>query len=395
MKNIKKLTAVIITFLLLISVSALPASAASIFDRIDDVSFVSAQEITIREIDEYKTYLEEAGQHTEITEDDYQYIVEVFLDVTLSSGEVIECNDFYNFSEDGKRYVGVYSYIDIRDFDKAVENGETKVPVYYDIELYSQYDIKLDSISGQGEASIIECYIRNLTPVSGYPEVVQEVSPYQWMIDSYFEEESDTEYVQNIEGAVFDIEYPDGSIKRAAVEIQETEHGAVFYALDGKPIYYSVNYNEEMFVIEYLDIVINIPVEVIHIPIEAVVIDEVIVSDDFEAETVSFTLTMTDGSEESLEVDFTTDESYMLMGSFPIYIAETKDGYPILVFLYEHEGNEYPVRSYINVMVDVNGDISDEAELEGPAQEDTLLNRLIYRIRLFFVRIFEFFYYFP
>ena len=126
-KTLRKLSALTLSFILLFSISAVQASAASIFDKIYSAEFVTEPVITARELDE----------HLELM-DGFDWVNNIYyffpqLEVALTSGEVIEVIDGYGLSDDSKRMVEVNCYLDINDYKQAVANGESRIPFNYDV----------------------------------------------------------------------------------------------------------------------------------------------------------------------------------------------------------------------------------------------------------------------
>lgn len=387
-KTIKKLIAVTFVILLVASLFALPASAASMFDKIADVELLYAEEFTARDVEHF---IEVRDGYMSPDESHYnRYDIYAEADVTLTSGEVVLC-DMYGTSEDGKRDVFFDAYIDVRDYQQAVEQGSFTVPLYCEITLYSSIGVEMDTYSFESEVSFVECYVKNLTPVSDLPASWQEESSIVHLLGIFIRDEEDTEYESEdeflLDGAVFDIEYPDGTTVRDTVALTEDEDGYEYYALDGKEIYYGIDEEESILYVMYEDFSLEVPIEIIPYPVSEIIIDDVQVSDAFEAESVSFTVIMTDGTTESFDFSFDAEPVAAVEGFGSIYTEKTAEGYPLFIITTKYEGDEYPVREYLAVGVMADTDIIAETEIEGPEQEDTLLARILYKIRMFIAKI--------
>ncbi len=382
-KTLKKLTSLTLVLMLVFSLFSVQASAG-LFDKIADVQVNVDEPVTARELDEYITDMEE--EYGWEDEEDYQYYVPTDFAVTLSTGEVIETEYGYGLNKNAKRIISTYTYIDIRDYLDAKESGADTLPLYYEIRLLSSILIEMDTIEGEAEIPLIDCYVKSITPVSGIPEAYKDSGFFYKFI-------SDDKYEDNfIVGAVFDVEYPDGTVKRGTVEFKEEEeyHGTVL--LD-EYIDYWVDTEENLIEIYYGDYTYTSEIEVIDFPITEIAIDDVKVSDAFEAESVDFTVTKTDGTTESFSCDLTQEPDYKLMGALEFYVGGYVDDVPVVVYTEKYEGDEYPVREYIFVSVVADYGIEADTEIEGPEQEATFLGALIFRIRKFIERIFDFLYY--
>ena len=385
-KALKKLTAVTLTFLLLFSALCVPASAISLFDKIADVKLVGEPVVTERELDEYIEMLDEYGIESD---EDYEWPIEALFDVTLSNGETIRINEYgYGISANGKRAISAYSYVDIRDYQHALENGADIIPFSYEITLFSSIEIELDSFKGEGEAELIECYVKELIPVSGIPEVYRETG----MIGAIVGDAVPGVKEFTLVGAEFDIVYPDGSTERATVEGEETEGGFVREKLNGEYIDYYYDNEENAVIIGYSDCILAHPVEYIPYPIEEIVIDEVKVTDDFEAESVSYTVTKPDGTTQSFTFAFDGDSEVNVMG-LKCYLGESVDEAPVVIACGKSVSEDYPQKELLEVIVMADLGVMATEVVEGPAQEDNFINRIIYRIRMFIQKIIEFLWY--
>ena len=383
----KKLTALTLVFMLLFSVFSVQASAASIFDKIASVEVVAEPIVTAREIDEYIAIVDEYGWDDE---SDYLYPVDAVFEVTLTSGEVIVTESFdYGENADGKRWISAGSYIDIRDYQTAKENGGDTIPFIFEMYLYSSIDIEMDYREGTGEAKLIDCHIESLTPVSGLPDTYRDVG----MIGSVMGQFLPDMEGFDLEGAVFDIKYPDGSIVRGTVEIAVDEDGQEYTVLNDEEIWWYFDTEESSVIINFVDVAYSHPVEFIPFPVSGIVIDEVKVTDAFEAESVSYTVTKPDGTTQSYTYSFDSEPVTTILG-MDGYMAESVDGAYVVILVSKYYNDDYPATEILQVTVVADIDAIATEEIEGATQEDNLLNRLIYRLRMFFMRIIDFLWYF-
>ncbi|MBQ7005007.1 MAG: hypothetical protein IJN68_01095 [Clostridia bacterium] len=386
-KTMKKLTALTLVFMLLFSVFSVQASAASIFDKIASVEVVAEPIVTAREIDEYIAIVDEYGWDDE---SDYLYPVDAVFEVTLTSGEVIVTESFdYGENADGKRWISAGSYIDIRDYQTAKENGGDTIPFIFEMYLYSSIDIEMDYREGTGEAKLIDCHIESLTPVSGLPDTYRDVG----MIGSVMGQFLPDMEGFDLEGAVFDIKYPDGSIVRGTVEIAVDEDGQEYTVLNDEEIWWYFDTEESSVIINFVDVAYSHPVEFIPFPVSGIVIDEVKVTDAFEAESVSYTVTKPDGTTQSYTYSFDSEPVTTILG-MDGYMAESVDGAYVVILVSKYYNDDYPATEILQVTVVADIDAIATEEIEGATQEDNLLNRLIYRLRMFFMRIIDFLWYF-
>ncbi len=386
-RTLKKLTAFTLVFMLLFSLSAVPVSAASIFDKIASVEVTGEPTVTAREIDEYIEYMSEYGWDDE---DDYLYPVNTVFEVALTSGEVIVTEDYgYGENADGKRWIIADAYIDIRDYQQAKESGSDALPLIYEVYLYSSIAVEMDYLEGESEAKLIDCYVKSITPVSGLSDSYYDRGYIYILIDEYLpvEEEFD------LEGAVFDITYPDGSVVRDTVKTVVDEDDYEYYELNGEEIWYNFYHDEQMVEIYYYDFCYEHPVEYIPFPVSEIVIDEVVVNDDFEAESVSYTVTKADGTTQSYTYTFDGEPTVSFAGVGG-YLAESVDGAYIVIGSSSYYTDDYPSTEVLEVAVFADIDVYAIENIEGETQEDNLLNRLIYKIRMLIMRILEILWYF-
>lgn len=382
-KTLRKLTALTLTLLLLFSASAVQASAG-LFDKIEDV-VTDSPVVTARELEEYIEILEEYGIESE---EDYYCYIDFPVEVSLTSGETIFVEYGYGTNESGKRIIHCDLYVDIRDYQKAAENGDTVLPLYYEITLLSSIGVEMDNRSGEAEVELIDCYVKEIIPVSGLSDTYRELG----LVGSVVTDVLTGEEEYTLDGAVFDIVYPDGSKERATVETVTDEDDYEYYELNGEEIWYYFDDEKEVVEIYYADACLEYPVEYIPFPVSEIVIDNITVTDNFEAESVSYTVTKPDGSTQSYTYSFDGAPVTTILG-MDGYMGESVDGAYIVIFVSKSYTEDYPSKELLEVVVfgDINAFATET--IEGKAQEDNLLNRLLYKLRMFFIRIIEFLWY--
>lgn len=389
-KTLKNLTALTLVFMLLFSLSAVQASAASIFDKIASVEVVGEPVVTARELDEY---IETVEEYEWESDEYYFYQVPVRFKVTLTSGEVIETSGYGpGYSADGKRRVNVYACVNIINYQAAKEKGEDKIPLTYYATLYSSIDIEMDYRAGDGEIKLIDCYVKSITPVSALPDTYRDNGIISVIMSVYIPEMEEFD----IEGTEFEIEYADGTVVRDTVEeITEGEdgfEGYEYYELDGEEIWWYFDDEESAVIINFVDASYSHPVEFIPFPVSEVVIDEVTVTDAFEAESVSYTVTKPDGTTQSYTYTFDGAPVTTILG-MDGYMAESVDGAYIVILVSKEYTDDYPSTEIMDFVVFADIDTYATESVEGAVQEDNLLNRIIYNLRMFFIRILAFFWY--
>ena len=391
----KKLTALILTLILIFSLSAIQGSAG-LLDKIESVELSEDSFVTVKELE---WYIEMSGLEDITPEDeaDYFYCFYPEFRVTLSTGEeIVTAANGYGESKDGKRIVEATAWVDIRDYYEAVENGDDVLPYIYDVCLYSSIGVEMDYVEGAGEIGLIECYIQGITPVSGVPSAFYPESEVRNVLDGT---KADVFALKN---AVFQVKRNDGTVVKAAVEkvVEEYEDTVyVYYTLDGADFDYWIDEEESVIEIYAGDYTLTKKIKLLESPISSIVIDEVEVSDDFKVESVTYTSVTTDGirRKNTFEVsDAEPVEYFEYSGGnyYCIYIAEKIEGQPVVFEIDTYESDVYPSRQYLCVTVISDCQYgSDYIEIEGPEQEDTFLNRIIYRFRMFIQRILELFWY--
>lgn len=381
-KTFKKLTSITLVLMLVFSVFSVQASAG-LFDKISDVQVIVDEPVTARELDEYIEFVEE--EYGWETEENYQYYFTTKCAVTLSSGEVIETEYGYGSNKNAKRIVYTYSYVDIRDYLEVKESGADKIPLHYEVTLLSSIYIEMDKVKGETEIPFTDCYVKSITPVSGLSESYKDRGRFAWYIDDYAYEE------KFLGGVVFDVEYPDGTVKRGTVEIKE-EDGYSDAVLFDEYISYHVDIDEDFIEIYYGDYTYTSEIEVIDFPITEIIIDDVQVSDDFEAESVTFTVTKTDGTTESFTCDVSGEPDIKLYDVVEFYIGGYIGDIPILVYTEKYVDDDvYPSKEYIYVTVDADYDVYAEKNIVGPEKEGNFLGEFIFKIRKFLEKIISFF----
>ena len=266
-KTLKKTFIFTLVLTLLFSALSVQSFALLKFDKIEKIEVTDYGKFSRKEIEEYILWLEE---DYEPDDEDYQYTIDCKADVTISSGEAISTNEYgYGYSENGKRYVDVYAYVDARECMQAFKSGDDKVTLYVEVLLESSIGVELDRKTVEYEIGFVDCFVKSLTLVSG------EIKAY---------EVEDDIVMSDLDGLCFDIIYGDGTKKRATVEGQNAIVLFRSYTLDGKRMYAYIEdgENDELVAeIEFCDCIITLPVEVQTFPVESINIDSVSFDEKF------------------------------------------------------------------------------------------------------------------
>lgn len=362
---LKKSVAVIL--MLFITASCLSVQSFALFDKITDVKIKSVETFSYKQIKEEFEFLEEMGGAE--TDEDYYYPLDCEAEVTISTGEVIKVDGGLGFSENEKRTLEAYAYIDIRECRKAYEEGTMKVPVYISFTLYSSIGIKLDEKKLEKKVAFREKTVKKLSLVSGEIEVYALEYSY---IDT------------GLKGLSFDIVYGDGSKKRAKVK-EVNEKMLTYYTLDGEEIYvitdYTISKNGKLYASVYFcDYELRVPVTVKEFPIKSVKINSVSFDDNFKEKKVTCTITKTNGKAYKKTYELGEPIVELAELGMAVYGGFEFEGFDITVAVYSTEGETYPVQQFKEVWVSVADVVDCSKTFEGPKQEGTKIGELVFKI---------------
>lgn len=240
----KKIIAVLITVILLISVSPLQSLAFTVkLPTVESVKFLDDVAISRKDIEDYKASIDEMideiiTDYSDWFEEDIDmdYILEMLdveaveelydyslgnydykLEATLSDGSVHEVDLYYGNSEID-RYTSVLVWAEVKytDYLAAVEADSDVIPVTVHCEVFS-------SISGIGKSSeftvekdFVNCFIK-------------QIAPKGTLKNTYYEDA----YIPYLEGESFVVTYADGSKKTYKAKF-DPEAGE--YMLNGEPL---------------------------------------------------------------------------------------------------------------------------------------------------------------
>ncbi len=381
MKNLlKKGIATVLTLLMMFS--CLSVQSFALFDKITDVKINSLEKFSYRMIKDELEFLEEMGGAE--ADEDYYYYLGCEADVTISTGEVIAVADTVGFSQDEKRIVTVYAYVDMRECREAYKSGKLKVPVHITVTLSSSVGIELDEKTVEKKISFPKKLVSKLTLVSGKIEV--------YSLDYYY-------MTGKIEGLCFDIVYGDGSKKRAKVEKVTSEEVGTVYTLDGEEIFiepdYTLSKNGKLYATVYFyDCELRSTVKVKEFPIKKVKINSVTFDDEFNEKKITYTITKTDGEKYKNTYEFGKPWIELESLGMAMYNLPEFEGFSVTVSVLLSEGTEYPPQQFKEVIVSVEGVIDDVKSFDGPKEEGTKLGEILFKLVNFITGIFGTFIYF-
>lgn len=385
LRKIKKLSVYTLVILLLFSVVPMQSFAALGFDKIDNAVITDYERFSLKDINDYLEYFEDE----EMEDDDYQYNLACDLDVAISTGETIKVEDDYGESENKKRIIDVYAYVDARECVKAAEEGKDTVTLYAEVYLFSSIYVQLDKKVITKEIPLVHSYVDSLKLVSG------KINAYEIETEFYIDL-----IVKNFSKLYFDITYGDGRTVRAKAEIKEkTENGITitYYELDGEEIYIYTEldkrgqpYAEIYFMDCYIE---STAINVEPYPIKSIKINDVTFDDSFNEKILTFTVTKTDGTKKKVTYDFAENgyKATSISAIYKSYNPVKVDGIEISIVVYNYTDEKYPPTNYKSIVVYADGDIEDTEEFKGPQEEETLLGRILYKIMSIINKIFGIF----
>lgn len=383
-KTMKKSLSLALVFMLLFSVLSMQASALQAFESIAKADFV-IEPLSEKMIKQEIEWIEEDYDESEPEYEDYNIFIQLNGEIELSNGEKIEVKDSTGVNKNGKRKIYVEGYYNARDYLDAVKNAKKTVPVRYTVSLYSSIDILLDTYEGEAEAAFVDCYVKNLKVISGFPKEYHETT----ILSSAF---GGSKEEFTLEGVKFAIEYSDSRTVQATVEKVEGERYDT-YILDGKEVFWNVDSEEATDVctveVYFEDYILPVTVKFIPYPYNGLEIDDVAVNEAFEVESITYTVTMADDTTQTVTANI-ADLDTITVYATEIFVSYPVEGYPVFVVISKYFGEEYPVKEYIKVSAFTGLYDIASVEIEGEEQEDTLIARIIFIFRTIFNRILSF-----
>lgn len=420
MKNsIKKLTAIILVVIMLMSVISLQSFAA--FDGLKKslIEKIELSEdnpvVSLKELDNYYTELFKMLEDSDL---DLNYIKEnlpVFyntlfnfdlaysgfdykFDITLSSGDTYTVFAEDSRIEHSKVYdINATGFIEYETYLAAKESGAEEI----EVKLYGHvYNNLLSDYSDSAEYTstdtlpLTDMVVKSITPVSDVPEKI------------YF----DSDY-GDVEGVKFLIEYADGAIATAEVSQEITLNSDSYgskaeYYLDGNKLYadYYSEYDNEndkeayLYRFDYLDAYYTSPA----VLSEESLFKSIRITDCvFDAKSailssITYELTYQDDTTVTFTKEFTEQESAVLALGAQI---NALDGYFVSVYVslgdYDIYADEINADTYsITVTAGTNSDTykvdnPNKNVMNGALNIVTFFSNIISKIRDFFYNLFD------
>ncbi|MBR2417956.1 MAG: hypothetical protein IKB12_04925 [Clostridia bacterium] len=294
-KKSVRLISIILTVLLLLSIVPLQSFAAFslVNPEIKSVAFDDGVMISMKEIEKLHDYYNE--DIIVLQNDRDPYYVEPAsgfyydnLIVSFSNGKTVELDRLFDEIPSTTGYSGPKFNVSYEDCKKAIENGDSTVPVNVQFSIIFERG-KDKRFEGDVECKIVESYIKSIRPACEFEPFHHKM--YYW---DYFE------------GKEMIIEYADGTTKTAPITQGEYIGWFGPLSLDGRPlvaesVYTDGEFPEEMgstveFV--YCDASIKVPVEVIDCPYRRIDLIDYTVEKNNVLTSITYKITKTNGKTE-------------------------------------------------------------------------------------------------
>ncbi len=295
MKNLRKILAIILVVLMLMSIVPLQSFAAFslINPEIKSVAFDDGVMISMKEIEKLHDY---SNEDIIVLQNDrdpfYAEPVSGFyynnLIVSFSNGKTVELDRLFDEIPSTTSYSGPKFNVSYEDCKKAIENGDSTVPVNVQFSISFERG-KNKRFEGDVECKIVESYIKSIRPAC-------ELKPFHHKMY----------YWDYFEGMEMIIEYADGTTKTAPIILGEYVSYFGPLSLDGRPLVAeSVNtdgeFPEEMsstveFV--YCDTSIEVPVETLDCPYRRIDLIDYTIEKNNVLTSITYKITKINGETE-------------------------------------------------------------------------------------------------
>ncbi len=288
----KKTLAILLSALVLLSTFSVQSFAALGFDKIEDFEVVTMEPFSLKSVQDYIDSFD--GEELEGEDREYNFVSSFY--VTLSNGETIYVPEYEcGYSQDGKRMVECYVWMDVYDVLEAAENGSYTVPVHTEISLYSSLNIQIDKKVITDDVSFPKKLVKNLSLLEG------EIKFYEYIPEDYEELGYSFFMASDLDKLRFKVVYEDGTEIRKYVQKVVTWGAFTEYYLDGQMIfiYPDSETKSKDVTVEFLDIEKNFSAKIFDCPFESITIDDATFDDDFNEKTVTITVTDTKGKEKT------------------------------------------------------------------------------------------------
>ncbi|MBR5826875.1 MAG: hypothetical protein IKY78_07300 [Clostridia bacterium] len=296
----KKIMAVILTVIMLMSLCGMQSSAFTIkLPTVTGVKFVEASPVSMKDFENSEKLVEEYLDYIEdelgIDISDFEmfgdllgelydfYVEDGIVELTLSDGSVVEV-DLEEGCYEIDRYtdINVTAYVKYDDYIALKESKAETVDVTFECSVYSY----ISSISKDStftlEADIVDCFVKEFKPVS--------------TINYKLYEDSD---IIDLEGKKFSVTYADGTKKTLTAKF-DPEEGE--YLLGDEHIYTLFSDNKVWF--GYMDEIYEHSVTFEkENPYESIEITDYVFSETDGLTSISYVITDNKGKEKSFTVD--------------------------------------------------------------------------------------------
>ncbi len=369
MKNKKKILAVAIAVIMLMSAVSFNSFAALDFlkaPEVESVAFTDSQSLSLKDFQLYRDSMDEImNEYGDLFENftddstihDYLYSyrldyssVDHNVEITMSDGTKASASVQDGYVDLNKVYrVEVYAYVPYDKFVEASESGADTVDVTVETSVYSnllgrytQEEPKAFTL----EKSLTDCFVKSISEISGVPSEICADGDYYCL-----------------DGAEFLVEYADGRKENYTVK---TEFGELFptYKLGDSKL--GVYDEEGKLYIQYLDEMIEKEITYVEEPFESIKITDCVYdAENLVLSSLSYTIEWKDGRKES----YTYAPSAAGMTVLLSEIVERVDGFYVYVdsmpFETDFESGDINYDK-IKITVSVGSELSDSYEMDSP-----------------------------
>lgn len=401
-KLLKKVLAIMLTVIMLLSAVSIHSFAALDFLRMPEIAAVeivgedAEKALSFSEIEYFYESLQEEfenmtdeydfGFDADIYEiiEEYPFLKNLFnynlshtdivnydFEVTLSNGDKITVKADDTYVEYKKIFaVSAYASVSYDDYLEAKENGTDTIKLTVEGEISNMLlegYVEPNSAVFKKEVPLVDCYIKSITPISGVPEKVYEYCDYY-----------------EIEGAKFKVVYPDGTSKILKAEKTvgfNDGYEYVNYTLNNEALYV-YEYDEGILEFSYLDAVAKKKIGYYEDtdPFKSVKITDYVFDEATGLTSISYDITMNNSEVKSFTKDFTSQDN---LAVFPYGILDVMDGFYIVLNPYPgdaYDSEEEYEAGYIYFNVTA-GECNDSVKVEFSAtQEINVLLKIIEKI---------------
>lgn len=338
----KKITAVLLTMLMLFSVMA---SGLSVFAVAEvSVECADTNPISITDVENTKFKAVYLLHESEIY---YAFTV------TMPDGTKQVLNP-YTASTDAGRYSNYgYAYVDFEECEIAALNSSTTIPVHVYVEITDNYTgVKSGKYEFVVYKRLVSNYIKSITPVDGIPDFVYEKSE-----------------AVNFSIARFEVEFWNGAKQTYRAEKTDEIGEKPEYILNGAPLRYAINRYDSKIFVSYIDGNCTLGISnVKEFPFLSVKITDCKLKGDMP-EMIKYTVKWKNGRTEDYTANVNTYSGNMN------YI----EGYNIS---FSTEGSRFVSTVKISV-----GDLEDSRSFE--IEQQSFLARIIAKIAFFLNKMFN------